>query len=494
MRYREIIERSVRMGAKDLASTKTEGFLVGFEFEIACHPSLAKKDKTDARYEFNDMSDLHPLTSFEEWLAQNFNRDPAQMINHYDMEPVRPITAGDMWEEDGEDPDEEPEDMDEVVPGKYFDGRYIRDYDEVEDEDTLDRNFIGSGRAIRDYENWVESEMDRAFQDWYDELDYDQESTENSIEDVYDVLSLPFDIVFGGDYTTSEWGLKEDISIKPAGAELVSPPLPVEEAISAMYDVLDQIDGKELFTNNSTGLHINVSVPEPDQIDLLKLLLFMGEGYVLDMFNRKGNKYTKPLLDEVVKYLKTREGDINKTIDAINAFMVENAHHYRTIDINKLAKGYLEFRAGGNAGYEDKGKDIEDLIRRYVRIITLASDPDAEREAYLKKLYQVMTKPNYEDTPWQEIGLQSGSEFYEKIKSDPAISYTGLPVSPLFDSASTVHFFNNMTVEGTPSRTSLVLFRKIIQKMKDKITSVDWRYLKQLAEDENYPWLTKLLK
>ena len=44
-----------------------------------------------------------------------------------------------------------------------------------------------------------------------------------------------------------------------------------------------------LYTNNSTGLHINVSIP--DKLDVLKLAVFTGDQYVLQQFGRQNSDY-----------------------------------------------------------------------------------------------------------------------------------------------------------------------------------------------------------
>ena len=51
----------------------------------------------------------------------------------------------------------------------------------------------------------------------------------------------------------------------------------------------------------------------------------------------------------------------------------------------------MEFRsAGGN--YLDKKKLIVSTILRYVRAMSIAADPAAERQEYLKKLYKLFNE------------------------------------------------------------------------------------------------------
>jgi hypothetical protein len=69
------------------------------------------------------------------------------------------------------------------------------------------------------------------------------------------------------------------------GLEFVSPPLPIEELLSDLNKVKAWADKTGCYTNDSTGLHINVSVPgwsgDLNQLDYVKLALLLGDEFVL---------------------------------------------------------------------------------------------------------------------------------------------------------------------------------------------------------------------
>jgi hypothetical protein len=105
---------------------------------------------------------------------------------------------------------------------------------------------------------------------------------------------------------TTSWYVEPDGSLRPnlgdGSAEVVSPPLPANEAIEAIKNFYRLAIRNDFYTNNSTGLHINVSIPE--QTDLLKLMVFLGDEYVLKSFNRLDNDYAQSIVKSTIKALR----------------------------------------------------------------------------------------------------------------------------------------------------------------------------------------------
>ena len=85
------------------------------------------------------------------------------------------------------------------------------------------------------------------------------------------------------------------------GLEFVSPPLPLSELLSDLDKVKKWADKHGCYTNDSTGLHINVSVPNfsLQSLDYVKLALLLGDKYILDQYGRSTNTYCKSALDKV---------------------------------------------------------------------------------------------------------------------------------------------------------------------------------------------------
>jgi hypothetical protein len=61
-----------------------------------------------------------------------------------------------------------------------------------------------------------------------------------------------------------------------------------------------------------------------------------------------------------------------------------------SVNFSKLPSGYVEFRAIGNANYEHKAADIASAVQRMIVITYIATDPNAYRQEFLKKLYKIV--------------------------------------------------------------------------------------------------------
>ena len=83
------------------------------------------------------------------------------------------------------------------------------------------------------------------------------------------------DTYHGEDKVEGKYTLEPDSSLtadedNDAGIELVSPVMPLGEAISDMEKLLNWADDNDIYTNSTTGLHINISVPQGNDIDYTK--------------------------------------------------------------------------------------------------------------------------------------------------------------------------------------------------------------------------------
>jgi hypothetical protein len=194
----------------------------------------------------------------------------------------------------------------------------------------------------------------------------------------------------------NSWYVEKDESIRARGGvglEVVSPPLAMDNANDTVDTVFNWMQTNELTTNDTTGLHVGVSIPGiEDKLDPVKLILFMGEQHLLRQFGREGNEYTKPHLDIIVHSIKQR-GVLPKSASELESTALKilkdvqgRDHKYRTVNLSKLNDGYVEFRVAGGAGYEQDAALVKKTVGRYVTAIEIACSPDMERKEYLKKL------------------------------------------------------------------------------------------------------------
>ena len=204
--------------------------------------------------------------------------------------------------------------------------------------------------------------------------------------------------------------VEPDGSLEPdgpgdSGLEFVSPPLPIDQIMSDLNKVKKWADQTGCYTNDSTGLHINISVPDYDldKLDFVKLALLMGDEYVLQQFGRVGNTYAKSALGKVRDHVQKRPYEAKYLLDKMKSQMgalASKAIHsgitekYTSINTKD---GHVEFRSPGGDWLDDNFDKIENTLMRFTVALSAAMDPAAYREEYLKKLYKILAPKNEKD-------------------------------------------------------------------------------------------------
>ena len=202
----------------------------------------------------------------------------------------------------------------------------------------------------------------------------------------------------------TSWILEPDSSIKGVdeGIELISPPMPFQQGMAALDKFFQWASEGGYYGNESTGFHVGVSLPEELQskIDPLKVIMLLGDQYVLDLFDRGSNEYTKSSLGGVQKLLKSRSSNVkaadyakklrNDLATTARAIVNRTMGNGRYVSVN-IKSNYIEFRSmGGN--FMEHIQDIKNTVLRYVQVMAIAADPRAYREEYAKKLYKLIAK------------------------------------------------------------------------------------------------------
>jgi hypothetical protein len=190
----------------------------------------------------------------------------------------------------------------------------------------------------------------------------------------------------------TQWMVVPDGSISGgAGVEVVSPPLPLKEGLDKLGEMFMWMRKNKVITNASTGFHINVSTPNIKQLDPVKLVVFLGEKHVLTQFNRVLNTYTSQQSERIINSVGS-SGKMPKEAQALIdlAKSVLSNQKYSSVNLSKLAHGYLEFRIVGNENYHKRLNEVRSASLRFVSVLEVACDPNAERKLYLKKLAAMM--------------------------------------------------------------------------------------------------------
>jgi len=189
------------------------------------------------------------------------------------------------------------------------------------------------------------------------------------------------------------------------GLEFVSPPLPIDEILSDLNKVKAWAKEYGCYTNDSTGLHINISVPgySRENLDFVKLALLMGDKYVLDLFGRAGNTYAKSALDMVKGKVRNDPDSAQQllekmkgNLDSLASKAIHSGVTSKYTSIN-TKDGHIEFRSPGGDWLDENFDQIENTLLRFTVAMSAALNPAAYREEYLKKLYKLLTENNKDD-------------------------------------------------------------------------------------------------
>ena len=199
------------------------------------------------------------------------------------------------------------------------------------------------------------------------------------------------------------------------GLEFVSPAMPIDDLFSDLDKIQKWMKSTGCYTNDSTGLHMNVSVPgwtksdagQGGTLDYVKLVLLMGDQHVLDQFGRASNTYCASGLEKAQQQIKNRPDLAESLLDKMKGHLNELAS--RVLDLNTTNKytsanikdGYIEFRSpGGNweAELSDGKNSVQNTVLRFVVALDAAVHPEKDRQEYLKKLYKMLAPSGEKST------------------------------------------------------------------------------------------------
>jgi len=228
-------------------------------------------------------------------------------------------------------------------------------------------------------------------------------------DSLHDAIDMPVKVSSGYHSATRKpglWIVEPDSSLDPddeedCGLEIVSPPMPLKQALEKLEEVTDWANGDgNAYTNQSTGLHMGVSIPYKEgRVDYLKLILFLGDEYVLKQFGRESNTYTKAAMKDI-RSRASSERNIasvmellrNNLLELAERELVKSTGEGKYTSAHKQGK-YIEFRSAGGdwlaEGDAEPGK-LENTMMRYAYAMYLAGRPDLERKEYAKKLYKLI--------------------------------------------------------------------------------------------------------
>jgi hypothetical protein len=198
------------------------------------------------------------------------------------------------------------------------------------------------------------------------------------------------------------WIIEPDSSIDAdsgdGGLEFVSPPMPIKDGIEMIKKFKDWASSIGAYTNKSTGLHMNISVPDMtiENLDYVKLALFLGDEYVLKEFDRQYNSYAKSAMSIVREKIQANPENatalLAKMKEHLNAAASKLVHTGITNKYTSIntKDNYVEFRGPGGDYLKQDLPKLVNTVLRLAQSLRIATDENAYKQEYAKKLYKLV--------------------------------------------------------------------------------------------------------
>ena len=401
---------------------------------------------SDFEYEYGDLPDS-AYEYYQDWLREKAadeylegyidawiseNRDEDEWIDEF-------MTSGDGPTMDAVE--EYRDQMKEDDPAEYEN----REEDGWEDENWA-RDFVNEEYET-EYINFLEDiarEDEQVFEDALDECESDH-SMDDYVSDQYYSLSSfldDFDVEYnyggslegvaeelnswikdnskyddypetgdyGDTYTTTGYAVESDSSIdadEGKGAELISP---VFESPREMLSEMKSLFGwaeDNFGTNNTTGLHVTMSWQgeprggsEKNGPNKVKMALLLGDLYLLKLFNRLSNSYTRSQYKSLLKQAeKIKQGDMDSFLKLQSALekgvspdKMMSIHFKDRQKDDKSGNQLIEFRIMGGTDYQNMYEHIVKTVIRYATVMKAGYDDKAYLKDYGHAMFRLLKK------------------------------------------------------------------------------------------------------
>lgn len=347
------------------------GFIADFvrensmEDEVESYKEMLLDDDPETYDEFTDADwqkefvHVEKIDEFTEWLLEQAQDQGIGWDEAF--EKMESEYSVDDW-------------IDEVYSGNYFE--FMMDFDIY-----LDSGQGGLEEVGAQLENWVDS-----FSDFVDV----------NVGEYHDGVST----------TQDYWRVEPDPSIEGAAgqaAEIISPVYQTPAAmLREMSDLFGFFQANDVITNESTGLHVTMSMSQDQtrsEPNYLKMALLLGDRYILKQFDRLDNMYTPSQLNRLeakVKQVANSDEYNIQDLAQIEQILQRavNMDKYSSINFkqikNNAGNQLIEFRiAGGDAFHTDMDK-VTQAVSRYAIIMQAGYDDSAHRKDYVKAIARLI--------------------------------------------------------------------------------------------------------
>ncbi len=376
---------------------RVQGALVGFEIEAIIPEGHKHLKNVQPTAETVSIDDFDTMDEFEEYFEIS-SRAARTIENDYQswIQEKREEYIENNWE-DKLDEAEDDEDQARELAGEEFDD------DQPEWSEWFSEEHGSAASFVENYDleplyGWDDSGS-TVFVEAPDEDDgnWGLEAAEDVAHDIYNLLGTQC-FAYPDTFIerTKSWAIVPDSSIEgepnSMGVEIVSPPQSPDKALNDLKALFGYMNKTGIYTNSTTGLHVNLSIPNIQDLDALKLVLFMGDEYVLKQFNRLNNKYTVSQRLAIINSIRDRgviPNDANNLIEVARDILLRRGK-YSSVNLTKISSSYLEFRAAGGENYHKHFDKVEELVGRWISALEIACDENLERQAYMKKVAKLL--------------------------------------------------------------------------------------------------------
>ncbi len=214
----------------------------------------------------------------------------------------------------------------------------------------------------------------------------------------------PFKIYkFGGLYDNLQqqpgqkwWAIKPDESLSEGGVEVVSPPMPLPEFMKLLPKMLKWI--KEYgHTDRTCGFHVHLGLKGKssleDDIDDLKMIMFMDEGWVWNAFNERLDiSHVQSAQKRLAKDATLSNRDVKDIFNKKKFAMRLASIHQDAINFENADGGHIEYRYMGGTDYEKKSNQLVAGIGRFAYNFSLGFDKNFKRKEYAHKVARLFNK------------------------------------------------------------------------------------------------------
>lgn len=335
------------------------------------------------------------------------------------------------------------------IDGSFNEGDYIYGNEEkteiievandINDLEDVTRYYEVDEDELRDItqDAWVNDEselMSQEFNDWaarrmYSKTGGKLQYVRNLVDQLPNALS---------------WRVEEEAT-SGVDAEIITNVMKIPEGIKSLKRMFELIEQNEnLSTNTATGLHVNIGSwnrTDWNQVDWLKFLIVYRADRALQAFGREINRYAVDKLDTIISDLENKSLDqFYENISMINQIVIRLSPKMSAVNLSKLStRGHIEIRAPGGKNYHLKTNEMVNQIQRAVRALEIASDPDAYKNEYIKKLYKILGAKKQQQAGGNEVERLFGKFGIKYNKNRPLIAISALMTQPNFSEVDGIY-------------------------------------------------------